>query len=99
MDYIHELEKKAKILDFNKKPYTTDEAIKDAAIRGMTDSKLSEKALAEDHDKDTLVKQGQAREAGRQDVSNLRDKDTTSNTVKRITNKDDWLEEMNEFHE
>ena len=38
MDYIHELEKKAKILDFTKKPYTADEAIKDAAIRGMTDS-------------------------------------------------------------
>ena len=76
MDYIHELEKKAKILDFAKRPYTTDEAIKDAAIRGMADVKLSEKALAEDHDKDTLVRQGQAREAGKQDVNSLRNKDS-----------------------
>ena len=96
MDYIHELEKKAKILDFTRKPYTTDEAIKDAAIRGMTDLKLSEKALAEDHDKDTLIRQGQAREAGRQDVNSLREKELTSNSVKRVANKDGWLDEMND---
>ena len=95
MEYIHELEKKAKILDFEKKPYTTDEAIKDAAIRGMSDVKLSEKALAEDHDKDTLVRQGQAREAGKQNVSNLRDKDSMG-TVKRVHIKDGWLDEMSE---
>ena len=65
MDYVHELEKKAKVLDFERHPYTTEEAVKDAAIRGMTDIKLSEKALAEDLDKDTLVSQGQAREAGK----------------------------------
>ena len=65
MDYVHELEKKAKVLDFASKPYTTDEAVKDAAIRGMADGKLSEKALAEDHNKETLVKLGQAREAGK----------------------------------
>ena len=74
MDYIHDLEKKAKVLDFAKNPYTTDEAVKDAAIRGMSDAKLSEKALAEDLNKESLVRQGQAREAGKQDVSNLRNK-------------------------
>ena len=96
MDYIHELEKKAKVLDFARKPYTTEEAIKDAAIRGMADAKLSEKALAEDHDKETLVKQGQAREAGRQDVSSLRNKDSDNSTIKRVHNRDGWLEEMDE---
>ena len=43
MDYIHELEKKAKVLDFVRNPYTTEEAVKDAAIRGMADVKLSER--------------------------------------------------------
>ena len=91
MDYIHDLEKKAKVLDFARRPYTTDEAVKDAAIRGMSDIKLSEKALAEDLDKDTLVKQGQAREAGRQDVDNLRQKDTP--VVRRVSCRQD-IEEM-----
>ena len=35
--FIRELEIKAKILNFEKKPYTIKEAIKDAAIFGMND--------------------------------------------------------------
>ena len=83
MDYIHNLEKKAKALDYARRPYTTDEAVRDNAIIGMSDIELSEKALAEDLDKDTLMKQGQAHEAGRQDVDNLRQKDTP--VVRRVT--------------
>ena len=93
MNFIHELEKKAKVLDFTRRPYTTEEAIKDAAIRGMKDSKLSEKALAEDLDKETLVKQGQAREAGKQDVNHLREKDPA--TVRRVSCRKD-LEDMDD---
>ena len=91
MTFVHELEKKAKVLDFARRPYTTEEAVKDAAIRGMRDVKLSERALAEDLDKDTLVKQGQAREAGKQDVSHLREKDST--TVRKVSCRKD-IEEM-----
>ena len=94
MDYVHDLEKKAKVLDFARRPYTTEEAVKDAAIRGMTDVKLSEKALAEDLDKDTLVRQGQAREAGKQDVNNLREKESSS-AIRRVSCKKD-IEEMDE---
>lgn len=47
-NFMRDLEKKAKTLNFGKKPYTTDEAIKDAAIFGMRDSSLREKAPAED---------------------------------------------------
>ena len=93
MDYIHDLEKKAKVLDFAKKPYTTDEAVKDAAIRGMSDVKLSEKALAEDLDKDSLVRQGQAREAGKQDIGNLRNKEKSE--VRRVSCRKS-SEEMND---
>ena len=91
MDYFHELEKKARVLDFDRRPYTTDEAIKDAAIRGMSDGKLSEKALAEDLSKDDVLKLGQAREAGKQDVSHLRE---NSVPVRRL-NVNKELEDMN----
>ena len=47
-EFVKDLETKARSLNFDKKPYTTEEAIKDAAIFGMNDSKMTEKALAED---------------------------------------------------
>ena len=79
-DFLRDLEKKAKSLNFDKKPYTTDEAIKDAAIFGMNDISLREKALAEDPDLEKLSRWGQAREAGREDAHNL---DKTAH-IKRI---------------
>jgi len=42
-DFLRDLEK-----NFDKKPYTTEDAIKDAAMFGMNDATLREKALAED---------------------------------------------------
>ena len=82
MDYIHELEKKVKILNFEKQPYTNNDAVKDAAIFGMTDQRLREKALAEDPDLETLTRWGHAREAGKSDAHTL--KDVTGGSVKRI---------------
>ena len=82
MDFIHELEKKAKILDMEKKPYTTQDVVKDAAIFGMTDPRLREKALAEDPTLQVLTQWGHAREAGKTDAYNL--KDTATGAVKRI---------------
>ena len=82
MDFIHDLEKKAKILGFDKQPYTQQDAVKDAAIFGMTDARLREKALAEDPTLDTLTRWGHAREAGKEDAVNL--KDASSGAIKRI---------------
>ena len=82
MDFIHELEKKAKILDFEKQPYTSEEVVKDAAIFGMTDQRLREKALAEDPNLDTLSRWGYSREAGKSDAHSL--KDTAGGSIKRI---------------
>ena len=48
LEFIHNLEKKAMILNFESQPYKTSDAVKDAAIFGMSDAKLREKALAED---------------------------------------------------
>ena len=44
-EFIRDLEKKAKTLNFEKKPYTTEEAIKDAAIFGMNDTSLRRESL------------------------------------------------------
>ncbi len=79
-DFLLDLEKKAKSLNFDKKPYTTEEAIKDAAIFGMNDGSLREKALAEDPNLEKLSRWGQAREAGREDAHSL---DKTAQ-VKRV---------------
>ena len=71
-DFIRDLERKSKILNFEKKPYTIQEAIKDAAIFGMNDTALKEKALAEDPDLEKLTRWGQARETGREDAHHLK---------------------------
>ena len=78
-DFIRDLERKAKTLNFEKKPYSTEEAIKDAAIFGMNDPALREKALAEDPDLEKLSRWGQAKEAGKEDAHNL-----SKGTIKRI---------------
>ena len=57
-DFLRDLEKKAKSLNFDKKPYTTEEAIKDAAIFGMNDANLRRKALAKDPDLEKLSRWG-----------------------------------------
>ena len=82
MDFIHELETKAKVLNFEQRPYTKADSVKDAAIFGMTDTRLREKALAEDPDLEPLVKWGQAREAGREDAHSL--KETGTGGVRKI---------------
>ena len=70
--FIRELEIKAKILDLPNKPYTMDDAIKDAAIFGMNDGHMKERALAEDPTVETLTRWCQARESGREDAHNLK---------------------------
>ena len=84
--FIRELEIKAKILNFEKKPYTIEEAIKDAAIFGMNDGQMKEKALAEDPSIETLTRWCQARESGKEDAHQLKG----NNQVKKVkTAKDE----------
>ena len=84
--FIRELEVKAKILNFDKKPYTIEEAIKDAAIFGMNDGQMKEKALAEDPSIETLTRWCQARESGKEDAHHLKN----ANQVKKVrTTKDE----------
>ena len=70
--FIRELEIKAKILNLPNKPYTVDDAVKDAAIFGMNDAQMKERALAEDPSVETLSRWCQARESGKEDAHNLK---------------------------
>ena len=78
--FIRDLETKAKTLNLDKKPYTIDEAIKDAAIFGMNDIQMKEKALAEDPSIETLSRWCQARESGKEDAHQL----NSANQVKKV---------------
>ena len=84
MDFIKDLENKAHILSFDTIPYKHAEAVKDAAIFGMTDTALREKALAEDPSLDTLVRWGQARETGREGSNTLKQ----DHKINRVSNQD-----------
>ena len=81
MDFIKVLEDKAHILGFATTPYTESDAVKDAAIFGMADERLQEKALAEDPDLPTLIQLGQSRESGREGLHSLKD---NLGTVSRV---------------
>ena len=63
-----------------------EEAIKDAAIFGMNDGQMKEKALAEDPSIETLTRWCQARESGKEDAHHLKN----ANQVKKVrTTKDE----------
>ena len=85
MDFVRVLEDKAHVLDFAALPYTEKDAVKDAAIFGMSDEKLQEKALADDPTLEALIRMGQSRETGREGVHQL--KDNKSN-VSRVAPKE-----------
>ena len=91
MDYIKTLEDKAHVLDFAAVPYTENDAIKDAAIFGMSDEKMQEKALAEDPTLDKLIRWGQSREAGREGAHRLKD---NRSQVSRVGTRDLSMEEI-----
>lgn len=61
-----------KSLNFDKKPYTTENAIKDASIFGMNNVSLREKAHAEDPNLEKLSRWVQAREAGRDKTTHVK---------------------------
>ena len=89
LEFYAEIETKARNLEFDTRPYTHKDAVKDALIMGMTDKKLMERALAEDPSHDTLMLWGQAREAGKEGVHNLSGGHSSAN---RIENFDDMSE-------
>ena len=91
MDYIEELENKAKILEIENNPYATQDVVKDAAIFGMSDGRLRERALAEDPNLATLINLGQAKEAGKADAQALRE---PNNIIKKISHGNELHDDL-----
>ena len=71
LEFYADIETKAQNLEFDTVPYTHKNAVKDAVTMGMSDKKLMERALTEDPEHDTLMRWGQAREAGKEGVHSL----------------------------
>jgi len=91
--FIRELEIKAKILNLPNKPYTMDDAVKDAAIFGMNDAQMRERALAEDPSVETLSRWCQARESGREDAHNLKGPGQVKKLAAENMSEDDMEED------
>ena len=58
MEFVHLIEDKALICQFDEKPYTFKDAVKDALVMGVRDNKFRQKALMDDPDLDILTKSG-----------------------------------------
>ena len=94
MDYVKVLEDKAHILDFNNTRYTHNDAVKHAAIFGMTDDRLQEKALSDDPTLEDLIRQGQSRESGKESVQQLNNKSTVARVTPEATTVDEIDEQI-----
>ena len=93
MEFIKDLEDKAYLLDFVNHPYKQVDAVKDAAIFGMADTRLKEKALTDDPDLNTLIRWGQARESGKEGIHNLREAFTNIQRLCHRNNVEDLSDE------
>ena len=97
LDFYTEIETKAQNLEFDNIPYTHKNAVKDALIMGMSDKELMERALSEDPDHDTLMRWGQAREAGKEGVHDLAGGYSSTNRVENLHDMSDTeIDEMME---
>ena len=85
MEFIKDLEEKARILDFDTRPYRNADAVRDAAIFGTSDSGLKEKGMAEDPNLETLIRLGQSRETGKEGAHQLQH---NTPSVSKISTKD-----------
>ena len=95
LEFYSDIETKAQNLEFDTVPYTHKDAVKDALIMGMDDRKLMERALSEDPDHDTLMKWGQAREAGKEGVHSLAGGHSSTNRIENIQDmSDDEIDDM-----
>lgn len=90
MEFVKELEDKAYLLDFDNQPYKQSDAVKDAAIFGMSDARLKEKALSDDPDLTTLIKWGQARESGKEGLHCLREPSSNVHRLNRNNQDKDF---------
>ena len=83
MEYVHLVEDKALICQFDERPYTFKEAVKDALVMGVRDNRFRQKALMDDPDLDTLVKAGMSHEEAK-DTADILTGSSPSQTISRV---------------
>ena len=66
LEFVHLIEDKALICQFDEKPYIFKDAVKDALVMGVRDNKFRQKALMDDPDLDILTKAGISHEEAKE---------------------------------
>ena len=95
MAFIHDLEEAADLCQLETKPFTRDDAIRVAALAGMKDRNLAEKALAEKYSLTTLISTGSTRETSRATADALQGRGATS-SVSRVDRQEIGDSDMSE---
>ena len=87
MAFIHDLEEAADLCQLGVTPFTRDDAIRVAALAGMKDRNLAEKALAEKYSLQILISTGSTRETSKATADALQGKSATTHSINKMQDK------------
>ena len=97
MTFVHDLEEAADLCQLETKPFTRDDSIRVAALAGMKDRNLAEKALAEQYTLKTLISTGSTRETSKATADALQGKGATGgSSVSRLARQEERESELSE---
>ena len=89
MEFVHLIEDKALICQFDEKPYTFKDAVKDALVMGVRDNKFRQKALMDDPDLDLLTKSGISNEEAKETADVMTSGGTFAGMVRKVAEEAD----------
>ena len=93
MAFIHDLEEAADLCQLDTSPFTRDDSIRVAALAGMKDRNLAEKALAEKYSLQTLISTGSTRETSKATADALQGKGVTTHSISKLKDIDSSMSE------
>lgn len=97
MAFIHDLEEAADLCQLETRPFTRGDAIRVAALAGMKDRNLAEKALAEQYTLKTLISTGSTRETSKATADALQGRGAAaSSSVSRVARQETGDSDMSE---
>ena len=93
MAFIHDLEEAADLCQLDITTFTRDDAIRVAALAGMKDRNLAEKALAEKYSLHTLISTGSTRETSKATADALQGRSATTHSINKMQDMDSSMSE------
>ena len=97
MSFIHDLEEAADLCQLEIRPFTRDDAIRVAALAGMRDRNLAEKALAEQYTLQTLISTGSTRKTSKATADALQGRWAAANSsINRVARQEAGDTDMSE---